>query len=68
MQGELGTSHAYEWGGDYRKGPQYRQGFLGADFEYSPQQKAYRIKNIVQGDPWDQKSTSPLLAPVLNAR
>ena len=67
MQGELGTSHAYEWGGDYRKEPQYRQGFLGADFEYNPQHKAYRIKNIVQGDPWDPKATSPLLAPGLNA-
>src|SRR5690606_4068840 len=26
MQGELGTSHAYEMGGDYRIGPNYSQG------------------------------------------
>ena len=31
MQGELGTSHAYEYGGDYREPPQYQRGFLGAD-------------------------------------
>ena len=34
MQGELGTSHAYEWGGDYRVPPQYQRGFLGADFAW----------------------------------
>ncbi|MEZ4737730.1 MAG: peptidase, partial [Caldilineaceae bacterium] len=30
MQGELGTSHAYEYGGDYRSRPYFSQGFLGA--------------------------------------
>ena len=34
MQGELGTSHAYELGGDYRPTPRYFQGFLGADLEF----------------------------------
>jgi tricorn protease len=65
MQGELGTSHAYEWGGDYRKHPQYRQGFLGAEFVFDKTRNAYRITNIVKGDPWDQYMTSPLLAPGL---
>jgi len=32
LQGELGTSHAYEIGGEYRPGPDYRQGFLGVDW------------------------------------
>ncbi|MBV9228824.1 MAG: PD40 domain-containing protein, partial [Chloroflexi bacterium] len=32
LQGELGTSHAYESGGEYRHGPYYRQGFLGVDW------------------------------------
>jgi tricorn protease len=27
MQGELGTSHCYELGGDYREEPSYRMGF-----------------------------------------
>ncbi|HSH13705.1 MAG TPA: hypothetical protein VLA15_08145, partial [Desulfurivibrionaceae bacterium] len=31
MQGELGTSHAYEIGGDYRPEPSYDQGYLGAE-------------------------------------
>lgn len=67
MQGELGTSHAYEFGGDYRREPQYKQGFLGADFEYDKSFNAYRITNIVKGDPWDEERRSPLLTPGLNA-
>lgn len=41
MQGELGTSHAYEIGGDYDPTPYHQPGFLGADlvwdadFEYT---------------------------------
>ncbi len=31
MQGELGTSHAYEMGGDHRKPPALPLGHLGAD-------------------------------------
>src|SRR5579859_169913 len=34
MQGELGTSHAYEFGGDHRRPPQYDLGLLGADVTY----------------------------------
>jgi tricorn protease len=34
LLGELGTSHAYERGGDYRMPPTYRQGLLGASFTY----------------------------------
>jgi tricorn protease len=33
MQGELGTSHCYELGGDYRPEPSWHQGCLGADLE-----------------------------------
>lgn len=60
MQGELGTSHAYEMGGDYRYGPSYRQGFLGADFEYDSASDGYRLSHIVQGDSWLEKIDSPL--------
>jgi tricorn protease len=63
LQGELGTSHAYEWGGEYRRGPQYRQGFLGADWEYDVDTATYRIGRIVQGDTWDADATSPLNRP-----
>jgi len=60
MQGELGTSHAYEFGGDYRPSPHYHQGFLGADFEYDAETGGYRLIHIVQGDSWLEKFDSPL--------
>lgn len=60
MQGELGTSHAYEMGGDYPSEPVYRQGFLAADFEFDADAGGYRVQNFVQGDPWDDESDSPL--------
>jgi tricorn protease len=66
MQGELGTSHAYEWGGDYRIEPQYTLGFLGADFRYVKKFDAYRIANILHGDPWDKNASSPLLTAGCN--
>ena len=40
IQGELGTSHAYEIGGEYRPGPTYRQGYLGVDWELDPRPAA----------------------------
>jgi len=66
MQGELGTSHAYELGGDYRQEPKYLQGFLGVDFVYDAETETYRIGRIVRGDPWDEKGGSPLLGPGIN--
>jgi tricorn protease len=66
MQGELGTSHAYEFGGDYRPEPTYPQGFLGADFEYDAGSGGYRIKHIVHGAPGEPDNNSPLLAPGAN--
>ncbi|HEY7781233.1 MAG TPA: PDZ domain-containing protein [Ktedonobacterales bacterium] len=63
MQGELGSSHAYEMGGDYRARPQYRQGTLGVDWRLDAASGTYRIGRILRGDPWDTSATSPLLAP-----
>lgn len=60
MQGELGTSHTFAFGGDYRYIPGYAQGFLGADFVYEPALEGYRITHIVSGDPWLEKRDSPL--------
>lgn len=60
MQGELGTSHAYEMGGDYRQGPVYRQGYLGADFSYDEKNDAFKVEHIVNGDSWNEKETSSL--------
>lgn len=59
LLGELGTSHAYERGGDYRMPPTYRQGLLGASFSYDEAEQGYRITNIMKGDPWNERLTSP---------
>ena len=66
IQGELGTSHAYEGGGEYRQRPHYSQGFLAVDWEYNAEHERYRIAHIVQGDLSDSKATSPLTSPGLN--
>jgi tricorn protease len=66
LYGELGTSHAYEIGGEYRKGRYYRQGFLGLDWTYDEMAQRYRIARIVRGDPSDSKATSPLTSPGLD--
>jgi tricorn protease len=61
MQGELGTSHAYELGGDYRPVPNFRQGSLGADLELT--RGRWVVRTIVEGDAWDPAARSPLAAP-----
>jgi tricorn protease len=68
MQGELGTSHCYEMAGDYRPGPAWMHGFLGADIEWDRRRHAWKIAHIPHGDSWNPKSSSPLAAPGLNIR
>lgn len=66
MQGELGTSHAYELGGDYRPHPNYQIGFLGAEFEFDNRAKFWKISRIANGDTWDGASPPPLKQPGIN--
>ncbi|TDD76224.1 peptidase [Actinomadura rubrisoli] len=66
MQGELGTSHAYESGGEYRRRPRYDQGFLGVN--WTIEDGAFVIEHIVGGDPWDVTATSPLNRPGVDVR
>ena len=68
MQGELATSHAYEYGGDYRPEPDYDQGFLGADLRYDPDGDSYQIESIFQGDAWAWRKSSPLGRPGLDIK
>ncbi len=63
MQGELGTSHAYDYGGDYRESPHYPVGFLGADIVWDDAACGYRIDRFLRGDPWSQNEACPLGAP-----
>jgi len=60
LQGELGTSHAYEMGGDHRKPPAVPLGHLAA--ELRPAADGWEIAATVQGDPWDASADSPLNA------
>ena len=60
MQGELGTSHAYEFGGDYPPEPAYGQGFLGAELRRDEVGPGFRVARIVRGDVWNQDAASPL--------
>jgi tricorn protease len=66
MNGELGTSHAYEMGGDIKPPPPYRVGHLGADVQL--RDGRWHITHVVRGDSWDPGHTSPLTTPGVNAR
>jgi tricorn protease len=68
MQGELGTSHAYEFGGDYRARPYYGQGFLGTDLTWDEAAGGYRVGELLLGDPWDVAANSPLAAPGVDVK
>jgi tricorn protease len=67
MQGELGTSHCYEMGGDYQPMPDWHQGYLGADLRRTPGGK-WRVARIPHGDSWIRGASSPLSAPGLGIR
>jgi len=64
MQGELGTSHAYEMGGDIKPPPPYPVGHLACDV--SLRNRRWTIEHIVRGDSWDPERTSPLAAAGAN--
>ena len=61
MLGELGTSHAYEMGGDIKPPPPYRVGLLGADIVL--RNGRWVVDHIVRGDTWDPSQNSPLNVP-----
>ncbi|MDD2332367.1 MAG: PDZ domain-containing protein, partial [Candidatus Cloacimonetes bacterium] len=66
MQGELGTSHCYEFGGDYKSPPIYRIGSLGVDWIFDAKKQQWKIGKIIKGDQWLGKNRSPLMNPGLN--
>jgi tricorn protease len=66
MQGEMGTSHAYEIGGEYRTDTSYGIGSLGAEFELK--NGKYIVSDIYVGDPANDGEKSPLLSPGVDAR
>jgi len=68
LQGELGTSHAYESDGDHRKPPPVALGQLAAELRLVETDESYEITRIVQGDTWDATADSPLRAVGVEAR
>jgi len=68
MQGELGTSHAYEMGGDYRKPPAVALGHLAAATRWDDTRGGWQITEIARGDPWDAIADSPLNAIGVEAK
>ncbi|MEP7301343.1 MAG: S41 family peptidase, partial [Caldimonas sp.] len=68
LQGELGTSHAYEMGGDHRKPPAVALGYLGCELRHDPGDDSWEITRIVCGDPWDAGADSPLNAVGVEAK
>ncbi|MDE2369772.1 MAG: PDZ domain-containing protein, partial [Burkholderiales bacterium] len=67
LQGELGTSHAYEMGGDHRKPPAVALGHLAAELRPAAA-GGWVIEAIVQGDTWDAAADSPLNAVGVEAQ
>lgn len=72
LAGELGTSHAYEWGGDHPPTRDCSTGALGARFAWErgdpgPQgdggSGGWRIERLLRGDPWRREASCPLTAP-----
>jgi tricorn protease len=59
LLGELNSSHAYRGGGDTEQSERGNVGLLGADFTL--ENGAFRIKNILDGGAWDSEVRSPLL-------
>lgn len=68
VQGELGTSHAYEFGGDYRPTSAWSTGQLAADLRRDPDSRHWHVEHIATGDSWDAEATSPLAAPGIGVR
>jgi len=59
LQAELGTSHAYESGGDYASEPHFPMGKLALDWTWDNKARGYRIQALVEGDCWNPESHSP---------
>lgn len=62
IQGELGTSHCYELGGEYRPAPQWAQGHLGADLVRGPEGN-WVVARVLTGNSWLSAEASPLFGP-----
>ncbi len=68
MISELSVGHAYVGGGDYPRPERIPTGLLGARIERDAATGYYRIKEILEGQNWDQGLRSPLTEIGVTAR
>jgi tricorn protease len=61
MISELNVGHTYYWGGDVERAPQVSVGMPGCWFELA--NGAYRIREMMEGGPWDVDGRGPLSQP-----
>ncbi|HTW07163.1 MAG TPA: S41 family peptidase [Acidimicrobiales bacterium] len=62
LQGELGTSHAYELFGEYREAPPWGQAFLGADLARDHDGR-WVVAAVIRAGTWHTQEAPPLLTP-----
>jgi tricorn protease len=60
MIGELSVGHAYNWGGDLRRGKSVGTGLLAADLDYDGSTGFWKIRKIYKGDAAVPGWSSPL--------
>ena len=65
LQGELGTSHCYEVGGEYRKAPPWGLAHLGANLVRDASGR-WVVARLARGSSWYPKEAAPLQAPGAN--
>lgn len=63
MIAELNAGHTYVYGGDRERPGPIATGLLGAEFYYESAKTFPRIKRIIKGHPWDDRTISPLAMP-----
>ena len=68
MIGELNCGHSYVGNGDMPDVGNVAIGLLGADFIFDESAGAYRIKKILKGRNWEEKTRSPLTEPGINIK
>ncbi len=62
LQGELGTSHCYEVGGEYRKAPPWGLAHLGAHLVRDASGR-WVVARLARGSSWYPKEAVPLQSP-----
>jgi tricorn protease len=68
MFGELNVGHAYQFGGDVRRGKQVGTGLLAADLDYDAASGFWKIRKVHKGDYPDPGWSSPLARPDLRVK